>query len=477
MKNLNLTRGALQHKELVCFFVVLVFAGGIFSYRNLGRMEDSDFTIRAMVVSVSWPGATARQVEEQVTDKLEKKLQDTPSLDYLKSYSRPGQAIIHVNLKEGTVNEYQVRPIWQEVRNLANDVKPNLPDGVMGPFFNDRFDDVFGNVYALSGEGYSYEELREQAEKVRRLLLGVPSAKKIDLIGVQPEKIYFEIETVKLAQLGMSPADITAAIQAQNAMTPSGMFETTSDNVYHRISGLFERIEDLQALPIRAGGRTFRLGDIAKIERSYTEPAEAKFFYNGQPAIGVAVSMDRGGNILTLGENLQARTSRIQKDLPAGLELHTVFNQPQVVKDSIDEFVESLAEAIAIVLIVSFLSLGMRSGLVVACCIPLVIAGVFAVMNLTGIDLHKISLGALIIALGLLVDDAIIAIEMMIVKLEQGWRREDAAASGFLHAGHGRRCQKVRPVVRSRSTGGQSLLLRGEGGTAICADGVSHEFY
>lgn len=431
MKNYNLTEWALQHKELVYFFVVLMFASGIFSYQKLGRMEDPDFTIRTMVVSVAWPGASAREVEEQVADKIEKKLQDLPDLDYLKSYSRPGQAIIYVNLKEDTVKEAQVRPLWLEARNMVNDIRGTFPAGVIGPYFNDRFDDVYGNVYALTGDGYNYEEMREQAEIVRRVLLGAPNVKKVDLIGKQTEKIYVEMETVKLAQMGISPTDITSAIQAQNAMTPSGMFETSTDNVYLRVSGMFEKIEDLKSLPIRAGGRTFRLGDIAKVERGFVEPAEAKFYYNGQPAIGIAVSMERGGNILALGENLKDRVSRMQNELPAGLELHTVFNQPQVVKESIDEFTKSLAEAIAIVLIVCFISLGVRSGLVVAFCIPLVIAGVFTVMKMTGIALHNISLGALIIALGLLVDDAIIAIEMMIVKLEQGWSRDEAAAFSY----------------------------------------------
>ena len=431
MKNFNLTEWALRHKELIYFFVVLMFAGGIFSYQKLGRMEDPDFTIRTMVVSVAWPGASAREVEEQVTDKIEKKLQDLPGLDYLKSYSKPGQAIIYINLKEDEIKEAQVRPLWLEARNMVNDIKGTFPAGVVGPFFNDRFDDVFGNVYALTGDGYSYEEMRAQAETIRRVLLGAPNVKKVDLVGEQTEKIYVAIETVKLAQLGMSPTDITSAIQAQNAMIPSGMFETSTDNVYLRVSGMFEKIEDLKSLPIRAGGRTFRLGDIAKIERSYIEPADAKFFFNGQPAIGIAVSMEKGGNILALGENLNERVSRLQKELPAGLELHTVFNQPQVVKESIHEFTKSLAEAIVIVLIVSFLSLGARSGLVVAFCIPLVIAGVFALMKIAGIDLHNISLGALIIALGLLVDDAIITIEMMSVKLEQGWNRDEAAAFSY----------------------------------------------
>ncbi len=431
MKGFNLTEWSLNHKELVYFLIVLTFIAGIFSYQKLGRMEDPDFTIRTMVVSVSWPGASAREVEEQVTDKIEKKLQDLPNLDHLKSYSKPGQSLIYINLKEDTVKEAQVRPLWLEARNLVNDIKGTLPSGVVGPFFNDRFDDVFGNVYALTGDGYNYEEMRGQAEQIRRTLIGIRHVKKVDLIGEQTEKIFVEMETVKLAQLGISPTDITSAIQANNVMTPSGMLETSTDNVYVRVSGMFERIEDLKSLPIRAGGRTFRLGDIAKVERSFVEPMDGKFFFNGQPAIGIAVSMERGGNILDLGENLRAQVSRWQRNLPAGMELQTVFNQPQVVESSIGEFTKSLAEAIAIVLLVSFISLGFRSGLVVAFCIPLVIVAVFAVMKIMNIDLHNISLGALIISLGLLVDDAIIAIEMMSVKLEQGWNRFDAACHAY----------------------------------------------
>ena len=431
MKHFNLTEWALKHKALVYYFIVVIFLGGMFSYRNLGRMEDPDFTIRQMVVSVSWPGATARQVEEQVTDKIEKKLQDTPGLDYVKSYSSPGQSYIYVYLKDDKVMESQIRPTWLEVRNMVNDIKSTLPQGIEGPFFNDRFDDVYGCIYALTGTDYSYEELREQAEKIRQILLGIPGVKKVELVGEQKEKIYVEVETTKLAQLGLAPGDITNAIKSQNAMTAAGMLETTSDNVYLRISGMFENLDDLKALPIRAGGHTFRLGDIAKITRSYSDPANSKMFYNGQPGIGLALSMEKGGNILTLGDNLDKTTSQIQKDLPLGLELHSVADQPEVVKESIDEFVKSLAEAVAIVLLVSFISLGIRSGIVVALCIPLVITGVFICMEIFGIDLHKISLGALIIALGLLVDDAIIAIEMMIVKLEQGWSRFDAACYAY----------------------------------------------
>ena len=430
MKNLLMTEWALRHKQLVYYFVFITFIMGIFSYLRLGRMEDPDFVIRQMIVSVSWPGASARQVEEQVTDKLEKKLQDTPGLDYLRSYSKPGQAVIYVTLKD-TVAKKDIRPTWLEVRNMVNDIKGTLPQGVAGLTFNDRFDDVFGCIYALTADGFTYEEMRDRAEKIRRTLLGVPDVKKVELIGVQNEKIYIEMESGKLAQLGIDPSLIVSTIKNQDAMAASGMVDTSSDNVYVRISGMFNNIDDIRNLPVRTSDRTFRLGDIARVERSYADPIDPQMYYNGQPAIGIAISMDAGGNILDMGAGLSKAVAQIKKDLPLGLELSQVSNQPKVVESSISEFVESLREAIIIVLAVSFLSLGMRSGLVVALCIPLVIAGTFTCMKLMGIDLHKISLGALIIALGLLVDDAIIAIEMMSVKLEQGWDRFKAACFAY----------------------------------------------
>ena len=431
MKTFNLTEWALKHKQLVYYFIIVIFLGGIVAYPNLGRMEDPDFTLRVMIVSVAWPGASARQVEEQVTDKIEKKIQETPGLDYVKSFSTPGKSVIYVQLKDDAVPGNKVRPMWLEVRNMVGDIKGTLPQGVVGPFFNDRFDDVFGNIYALTGDGFTYEELRERAEKTRRSLLLVPSIKKVELVGVQSEKIYIEIESSKLARLNIDPAIIMRAIQAQNAMTPSGMLETSSDNVHLRVTGMFENLDDLRNLPIRTGSRTFHLSDIASISRGSVDPPEAKMFYNGRPAIGLTASMTEGGNILNLGKNLNKAIADIKKDLPLGMEINTVSNQPQVVKDSINEFIFHLALAIGIVLIVCFLSLGARSGSIVALSIPLVIMGVFIFMKIFGIALHKISLGALIIALGLLVDDAIIAIEMMTVKLEQGWARFDAACFAY----------------------------------------------
>ncbi|WP_110954702.1 efflux RND transporter permease subunit [Anaerosinus massiliensis] len=430
MKKFNLTEIALKNKSLVCYFILVIFLMGCFSYTKLGRMEDPEFTIRQMVVTVAWPGASAKQIEEQVTDKIEKKLQDLPGMDYLKSYSRPGASVIYVTLREDT-KASTIRSTWLEARNLVNDMKADLPQGVIGPTFNDRFDDVYGSIYAITADGYSYEEMRVEAEKIRQMLFDIDNVKKVELIGQQAEKIYIEIENSKLAQLGINPSTIANVIAKQNAMTPAGMLDTSTDNVYLRMTGQFDDIEAIRNLPIQANERIFRLGDIATVERKYVEPAEPKMYFNGQPAVGIAVSMESGGNVLDLGDDLKKTVNLIKKDLPLGLEIHQASDQPEVVKDAIDDFISTLREAIIIVLVVSFLSLGVRTGLVVALCIPLVITGVFLAMEMLGIDLHKVSLGALIISLGLLVDDAIIAVEMMAVKLEEGYDRFKAACYAY----------------------------------------------
>ena len=426
----NLTELSLRHRALVWYFIIVFAVGGIFAYNALGRMEDPAFTIRQMVISAAWPGASAEEMQEQVTDKLERRFQDTPGLKQIHSETRAGQTTIYVQLRDD-VDASEIRPTWRDVRNFGEDVKRDLPAGVYGPFYNDRFDDVYGSVYAITGTDYSDEELRGMAEDARRRILAVPSVQKVELIGVQSERVYVEIALERLAQLGIPPTAITDALAAQDAMATSGSIETASDTVRLRASGVFENIEDIRALPIAANGKVFRLGDIASIERKAVDPPEPQMLYNGAPAVGIAVSMEAGGNILALGENLKELTVAIQQDLPLGAELHEVSNQPAVVQHSIHDFVETLALAILIVLAVSFLSLGLRTGLVVAGCIPLVLAGTFVAMYLLGIDLHKVSLGALIISLGLLVDDAIIAVEMMSVQLERGMGRFDAACYAF----------------------------------------------
>ena len=426
----NLTEVALKNKVLVWYFILVTAIGGIFCYNKLGRMEDPQFTIRQMVISAAWPGATAQEMQDQVTDKLEKKLQDTRHLDNIQSETRAGQTVIYVELDD-EIDKNEIRQVWHDVRNLCEDEKRELPEGVYGPYYNDRFDDVYGSVYAVTGDGYSYEEMRKTAEDTRRLLMQVPNVQKVELLGVQDEKVYVEIETAKLSELGISPQVVLQALKTQNEKTASGMLDTDSDNVYLRVSGTFDDIEDIKNLPINANGRIFRLGDIATVERRSVEPAEPKMFFNGEPAVGIAVSMADGGNILQLGDNLKQQIAAVQADLPLGLEIHQVSDQPSVVNHSIHDFVKTLFEAIVIVLAVSFLSLGFRTGLVVAGCIPLVLCGTFVVMYAAGISLHKVSLGSLIIALGLLVDDAIIAVEMMSVQLELGRNRFEAACYAF----------------------------------------------
>lgn len=426
----NLTEVSLKNRALVWYFIIVTAIGGIFFYFKLGRMEDPNFTINQMVVTAAWPGASADQMEQQVTDKLESKFRDIPGVKEITSNTRAGTSVVYVTLRDD-VDRSTIRDTWRDVRGFGNDVQSELPSGVYGPYYNDRFDDVFGSVYAITGDGYSMEELRQAAEKIRRQLATIDKVQKVKLLGVQTEKVYVEIESAKLAELGISPTVLANALKSQNEMTPSGMIETSTDNVYLRYSGIFDDENAVKNTPIQANGKTFYLGDIATVERRYTEPGDTAMYYNGQPAVGIAVSMEDGGNIITLGNELKTAMTSIQSEMTAGLEIHQVSDQPKVVEESIDDFVSTLREAVIIVLAVSFLSLGLRTGMVVAGCIPLVLAAVFCGMYIFGIDLHKVSLGALIISLGLLVDDAIIAVEQMSVQLEKGHSRFDAACHAF----------------------------------------------
>lgn len=426
----NLSTWALNHKSLMVFFMLLISLAGIFSYFQLGRAEDPGFVIRTMVVLTQWPGASAKQVEEQVTDKIEKKLQELPGLDYVRSYSQAGRSTVFINLRD-EVKSKEVWPSWVKARNLINDIRMTLPEGVVGPFFNDTFGDVFGSVYALTGEGFSMARMERQADLIRLQLLNVPSVSKVDLVGVQPEKIYVEIENSKLANLGIDPLLVIGTLQRQNAMRAAGRIETRTDNVYLRVTGIFESVESIRNIAIQSGGRIFRLGDIASVTRGYPDPLRPKMYFNGKEALGIAVAMEDGGNILELGESLKTAVERINREMPAGMQLNQVSDQPAVVEESIGEFVHSLIEAVIIVLAVSFISLGRQAGVVVLVSIPMVLCSVFLAMKMMGIGLHKISLGALIIALGLLVDDAIIAVEMMELKLEEGWEKARAASFAF----------------------------------------------
>lgn len=430
MKGLNLAEWAIKHKPVVYFFIFFILLGGLWSYFHLGRSEDPDFTIRQAVVSAAWPGATAEQITEQVTDPLEKKLQDTKGLDYLKSFTHDGKTVIYVNLKD-SVKKEDIQTRWHEVRNLVNDEKAALPAGVYGPYVNDRFDDVYGSIYAVTGDGFSYEEKRKSAEMLRRRLAAVEDVQKVELLGVQEQNMYIEMDQNKLASFGMNPSDVFRILQQQSAMMPAGTIHTSSRNVAIRVDGLLGSVEALENIPIHVGERSFHLGDVAKVTQTYTTPESSLFYFNGKPAIGIAVSMRVGGNNLTLGDNLNREIERSKADLPAGMDIGLVADQPKVVNESIHDFTESLLEAIVIVMAASFLSLGFWSGIVLALCIPVVVCATFLFMKWQGIDLHIVSLGALIVSLGLLVDDAIIVIEMMQVKLEEGMDRLSAAEAAY----------------------------------------------
>jgi multidrug efflux pump len=430
VKGPNVSEWALEHQSLVLFFMLALAAAGLFSYFKLGQAEDPDFTFKVMVVRAIWPGASPAQMEEQVTERLEKKLQETPYLDNLRSYTKTGEATIFVTLKDSTPPR-EVAGVWYQVRKKTGDIRQTLPAGVLGPFFNDEFGDVFGNLYAFTGDGFSYAELKDYVEEVRKEVLRVPSVAKAEILGDQEEKIYVEISHRKLANLGIDPLSIFNVLREQNAMTPAGSIDTSADRMSIRISGSFDSVESIREIGIQANGRLFRLGDIAHVYRGYVDPPVAKVRYLGQEAVVLAVSMARGGDILQLGKDLDAEFSRVRRDLPVGIEVHQYSNQPQVVSRSVDEFMKTLLEAVVIVLAVSFFSLGFRTGLVVALSIPLVLAVTFLMMKLYGIDLQRISLGALIIALGLLVDDAIISVEMMATKMEQGLDRVKAASFAY----------------------------------------------
>ncbi len=431
MPSFNLSSWALRNQALVLYSIILLAVIGIWSYRGLGQAEDPPFTFKVMVVQTQWPGATALEVSEKITETIEKKLQEIPQLDYLRSYSRPGESQIFFVVKD-SIDPSLVPDVWYQVRKKVGDIRHTLPTDIRGPFFNDEFGDTFGNIYALSGDGFDDADLREYAERVKLELLHVPNVAKIELIGRQDPKIYVEASNAKLATLGVSFAELQHTLAAQNAVVAGGSFETPSDRIYLRTTGALESVDAIRELSIRgSNGRLFRLGDIAEIRRGFVDPPQPRMRFEGTEAIGIAVSMRKGGDIIALGHDLEAATARIGKTLPAGLDLHKVADQPAAVSRSVGEFVRTLSEAVIIVLLVSFFSLGLRSGFVVAVSIPLVLAMTFAAMNYFDIGLHKISLGALVLGLGLLVDDAIIAVEMMAIKMEQGMDRVSAAGFAY----------------------------------------------
>lgn len=430
MKKFNLADWALRHKSIIYYFIAVLLTFGIFSFTHMGRMEDPDFTMRTMVVGVSWPGASPQQMSDQVTDKLEEKLRDLPGVDYTKSFTDGSKSVIYINLKEDLPSN-KIRPAWEEARNMINDEWKSLPSGVQGPSINDRFDDVYGTIYALSGDEFSYEEKRQQAEDLKRQLLSVPNVKKITLIGVQEKSLDVTINKDKLASYQVSTQQLLTALKQQSAMVPAGMVNTDTNNVYLRINGVFDSVDAVKNMPIRINNQTIRLGDIADVTMTYKDPSSPQFYYEGKPAIGIAISMDAGANNIEFGNAIDTKLKELKTTIPAGLNLDQVSNQPHIVKESIGDFSQSLFEAIAIVLLVSFASLGIRTGIVVALTIPVVVSTTFVLMYENGIYLHKVSLGALILALGLLVDDAIIVVEMMSVKLEEGFNHWRAATFAY----------------------------------------------
>ena len=419
MKSFNLSDWALGHRSLVWYFMIAFMAAGLFSYLHLGRQEDPDFTIKTMVIQAQWPGASAEEITRQVTERIEKKLEELELLDYTKSVTVAGQTTVFVYLRDST-KASDVTPTWVRVRNMVADIKGDFPKGVIGPFFNDRFGDVFGNIYAFTSDGLSQRQLRDRVEDIRGKILTVPNVGKVDILGAQDEVIYLEFSTRKIAALGLDTRSIIASLQGQNAVAPSGVFEAGPERISVRVNGQFASEASLKAINLRVNDRFFPLTDVATITRGYADPATTLFRFNGEPAIALAIGMKSGANLLKFGDALKQEMSEIIADLPIGVGVHLVADQPLVVEHAVSGFTEALFEAVAIVLAISFFSLGLRAGLVVAIAIPLVLAITFVVMAYAGISLQRISLGALIIALGLLVDDAMIAVEMMVARLEVG---------------------------------------------------------
>jgi len=432
MSRFNLSEWALGNRTLVLYMMLVVAVAGIFSYGRLGQSEDPPFTFKAMVIQTQWPGATADQVSQQVTERIERKLMETGDYEFVRSYSRPGESQV-IFFARDSMRSSEIPDLWYQVRKKVADLRPSLPQDIVGPFFNDEFGDTFGNIYALTGEGFDYAIKKDYADRIQRELQRVDDVGKVELVGLQDEKVWIEVSNTRLATLGIPIAAVQQALAEQNALVPAGFFETDSARVQLRVDGAFESVDAIRDFPIRAGDRTVRLGDIATVERGFADPAAPRMRFMGEDAIGIAVAMHDGGDILKLGTRLESEFARLQETLPAGMELRQVSDQPRAVRDSVGEFVKVLAEAVIIVLLVSFVSLGFRTGLVVAVSIPLVLAMTFIAMDQFDIGLHKISLGALVLALGLMVDDAIIAVEMMAIRMEQGDSRLAAASYAWTH--------------------------------------------
>ncbi|TFF42919.1 efflux RND transporter permease subunit [Pseudomonas sp. RIT623] len=423
----NLSAWALRNRQIVLFLMILLAAIGAMSYTKLGQSEDPPFTFKAMVIRTLWPGATAEEVSRQVTERIEKKLMETGEYERIVSFSRPGESQVTFMARD-SMHSKDIPELWYQIRKKVADIKHTLPPEAQGPFFNDEFGTTFGNIYALTGAGFDYAVLKDYADRIQIQLQRVKDVGKVELVGLQDEKVWIELSNVKLATLGVPLSAVQQALREQNAVSTAGFFETPSERLQLRVSGRFDSVEQIRQFPIRVGDRTFRIGDVAEVQRGFNDPPAPRMRFMGEDAIGLAVSMKDGGDILVLGKALEGEFARLAQSLPAGMELRKVSDQPAAVKAGVGEFVQVLIEALAIVLLVSFFSLGLRTGLVVALAIPLVLAMTFAAMHYFGIGLHKISLGALVLALGLLVDDAIIAVEMMAIKMEQGYDRLKAAS-------------------------------------------------
>lgn len=428
--NFNLSEWAIKHQSFVWYLMFVALLMGVFSYMKLGREEDPSFTIKTMIIQTRWPGATVDETLEQVTDRIEKKLEELDSLDYVKSYTRPGESTVFVYLRD-TTNAKAIPEIWYQVRKKVDDIRGQFPQGLQGPSFNDEFGDVYGSIYAFTADGFSMRQLRDYVEKVRADIHDVPGLGKVEMIGQQDEVVYLNFSTRKLAALGIDQSQVVQSLQSQNAVTPAGVIEAGPERISVRTSGQFASEKDLAAVNLRINDRFYRLSDIADISRGYTDPPKPLFRFDGKPAIGLAIAMQKGGNIQSFGKALHERMDATTAELPVGIGVHKVSDQAEVVNKAVGGFTSALFEAVIIVLLVSFVSLGFRAGLVVACSIPLVLAMVFVFMEYSGITMQRISLGALIIALGLLVDDAMITVEMMVTRLEMGESKEQAATYAY----------------------------------------------
>ncbi len=426
----NLSEWALKNQVLVLYTMLMITITGLLAFTNLGQSEDPPFTFKVMLVRTTWPGASALEVEQQITDKIEKKLQEVPHLDHTNSYSRPGESMIFIIIKDDTFSEV-IPDIWYQVRKKIGDIRHTLPSNVESLVFNDEFSDVYGSMYALTGDGFDNFALKKQAEMIRAELLKTPDVAKVDFFGEQKQRIFIELSNAKLSNIGLNTTTLVNILQAQNAVVRGGTYDSPTERIRIDVSGRYNLLQDLRELRLRANNQDFKLSDVARVYNGYEDPPVETVRFNGNQSLLLGVSMQQGGDVIALGEALDAKITRIQQALPVGLSFNTVTSQPKIVANSVNDFVKSLAEALVIVLGVSLLSLGWRTGIVVAISIPVVLAATFLVMNFFNIGLHKISLGALILALGLLVDDAIIAVEMMSSKMEQGWDRVKAASFAY----------------------------------------------